>query len=155
MEDGKVMMALMEDIGKAVKEHSAGPLAEEAKILGQSAKILGEVVMYLMGTFGKGQISHGLMNATAVLELMGDVVLGWLLLWQAGIAQAKLEELAPGASGKALAEAAEKSDEVAFYAGKVATAKFFANRILTMAPGKAAVIQNQNQSALEIPDEGF
>ena len=83
---------------------------------------------------------------------MGDVTLGWLLLWQAGIAQDKQDDLFTSSDFGALEDACAENEDIAFYTGKVATAGFFMNRVLTLAPGKSEVIKNPDDSALTIPE---
>ncbi len=155
MKGGSVLMGFFGEIEKVIKENSEGTLAAESAILKKAMDVFGEVSMHLMGEFQNGKLAETLLNATAVLDLMGDLTLGWLLLWQAGIAQKKVDELAPGAQGEDLEAACEKSEAVAFYTGKVATAKFFINRVVTLAPSKAEVIKNPDNSALTVPDAAF
>lgn len=155
LKGGQVLMAFLAEIGELASKHMEGTLSEEAKILDKTREIFAEIAMHLMMAFQSGKLAHTLLNATAVLDLMGDLTLGWLLLWQAGLAEEKLVEIAPNLTGKDLADACENSEDVAFYTGKIAAAKFFINRVLTMAPGKAEVIKNQDTAALTIPETAF
>ncbi len=152
MKGGQVLMAFLGEISELAKKHCDGPLAPEAAILATSREVLGEVAMHLMMAFQRGELAKTLLKASDVLELMGDVTLGWLLLWQAGIAQDKLDELFQGGEPAALEDACANNADIAFYAGKVATARFFINRVLTLAPGKGEVIKNPDDSALTIPE---
>ena len=62
------------------------------------------------------------LNTTRLLMMMGDLIIGWLLLRQAEVAQA------------ALAAGALRPRTCAFYTGKVAAAKWFAaNRLPLLA----------------------
>ncbi|MCP4678152.1 MAG: acyl-CoA dehydrogenase [Deltaproteobacteria bacterium] len=152
MKGGQVLMTFLGEISELAKKHADGPFAPEAAILAKSREVLGEVAMHLMMAFQRGELAHTLLNAGAVLELMGDVTLGWLLLWQAGIAQDKLDVLFPDGEPAALEDACAQNADIAFYAGKVATARFFINRVLTLAPGKGEVIKNPDDSALTVPE---
>ncbi len=152
LKGGQVLMTFLGEISALAEKHSDGPFAAEATILAKSREVFGEVAMHLMMAFQRGELPQTLLKASAVLELMGDVTLGWLLLWQAGIAQEKLDELLPSGDSADLENACEENAEIAFYAGKVATAKFFINRVLTLAPGKGEVIKNADDSALSIPE---
>jgi hypothetical protein len=99
-----------------------------------------------------------LLYATPYLELFGDVAVGLMLLWQALIAQRRLQEIFLDAG----AEDAESQRQIlaanrsaAFYRGKVASAEFFINNVLTLAKGKAKAIMSGQRAAVDIPEESF
>jgi alkylation response protein AidB-like acyl-CoA dehydrogenase len=92
------------------------------------------------------------------LELFGDVIVGWLLIWQAVIAHAKLAKLAEGkgASDPAgMAKLVADNAEAAFYSGKIASACFFVTNVLSLAPAKAQAIQTGDRAALDIAENCF
>lgn len=112
--------------------------------------------------FGLKSITEDFMTpilyASPYLELFGDVAVGFMLLWQAVIADRRLHEL----YGDAKADTPEKKAELlkanrsaAFYRGKIASAQFFANTVLSLAKGKARAIMSGERSALDLPDESF
>jgi len=74
---------------------------------------------------------------------MGQAVMAWMLLWQAGVASQKLA--APEAGG------ADK----AFYEGKIASARFFIKHVLPEADAAAKAIKSGDLSMMDIPDEAF
>jgi hypothetical protein len=73
---------------------------------------------------------------------MGDVIIGWMLLWRASIAQ---EELAKGA----------KKKDAVFYEGQVKSAEFFIRSILPVTSGKIEAIQGTTPAAVEISEAAF
>ena len=96
--------------------------------------------------------------ATPYMELFGDVAVGFMLLWQAVIADRRLQEI----YGDAKADTPEKKAEIlktnrsaAFYRGKIASAEFFSNTILSLAKGKARAIMSGERSAIDLPEESF
>ncbi|MBI5568834.1 MAG: acyl-CoA dehydrogenase [Desulfomonile tiedjei] len=96
--------------------------------------------------------------ASPYLELFGDVAVGFMLLWQAVLADRRLQELYSDAK----ADTAEKKAEMlttnrsaAFYRGKIASAEFFANTFLSLAKGKARAIMSGERSAIDLPEESF
>ncbi len=124
----------------------------------EARKHLIEVTRY----FGLKSITEDFMTpilyASPYLELFGDVAIGFMLLWQAVIADRRLDELYSDAK----ADTQEKKDELlrtnrsaAFYRGKVASAEFFANTILSLAQGKARAIMSGERSAIDLPEESF
>ncbi len=82
------------------------------------------------------------LNASRFLMAAGDTVIGWLLLRQAEVAQARLDA---GDAGK---------DE-AFYTGKVAAAKFFAANVLPKISAEKAILEATDLSLMEVPEEAF
>jgi alkylation response protein AidB-like acyl-CoA dehydrogenase len=99
-----------------------------------------------------------LLYATPYLELFGDVSLGFMLLWQALVAQRRLEEIYLDAGAKDVKsqrEVVATNRSAAFYRGKVASAEFFITNILTLAKGKAKAIMSGQRAAVDIPEEAF
>lgn len=98
------------------------------------------------------------LHAKPYLDLFGDVVMGFLLLWQAHLADRRLQEIYRDHSAKddkAQKKLLEENRSAAFYFGKISSAQFFINQVLTQASGKARGIMNNDKSALEIPVDGF
>ncbi len=96
--------------------------------------------------------------ATPYLELFGDIAVGFMLLWQAVIADRRLEEIYSDSKAdtpQKKAEVDRSNRSAAFYRGKMASAEFFANTVLSLAKGKARAIMTGERSALDIPDESF
>ena len=82
------------------------------------------------------------LNSSRLLLGAGDVVIGWLLLRQAEVAQARLDA---GDAGK---------DE-AFYTGKVAAAKFFAQTVLPRLASDRAIAEGVNLDIMELDESAF
>ena len=96
--------------------------------------------------------------AKPYLDLFGDVVMGFMLLWQAHIADRRLQEIYRDHNAKderAQKKLIEENRSAAFYFGKIASAQFFINQVLTQAGGKARGIMNNDKSPLEVPVDGF
>ena len=99
-----------------------------------------------------------LLYAKPYLDLCGDAVMGFLLLWQAYLADRRLQEIyrdhrAEDAKARQAILASNRS--AAFYFGKIASARFFINQVLTQSHGRARAIMNNDKSALELPEHGF
>jgi hypothetical protein len=73
---------------------------------------------------------------------MGDVIMAWMLLWRASVAQ---EKLGNGA----------KKKDVPFYEGQVQTAEFFIRTVLPVTLGKMDAIVDGSSAAVEISEIGF
>ncbi|UCG13777.1 MAG: acyl-CoA dehydrogenase [Deltaproteobacteria bacterium] len=99
-----------------------------------------------------------LLYASPYLELFGDVALGFMLLWQALIAQRRLQEIYLDAGAKDVKSQNEllaSNRSAAFYRGKVASAEFFITNVLSLAKGKAKAIMSGQRAAVDIPEEAF
>jgi alkylation response protein AidB-like acyl-CoA dehydrogenase len=83
------------------------------------------------------------LNTTRLLLALGDVVIGWLLLRHAEVA---LNALTAG----------PKSDaDQAFYEGKVAAAKFFAQTRLPLLAAERVVVEGTNLEIMDLPEAAF
>ena len=83
------------------------------------------------------------LNTTRLLLSLGDVVIGWLLLRQAEVALAALT-------------AGPRSDkDQAFYEGKVAAAKFFAQSRLPLLHAERVMLEGTNLEIMELPESAF
>ncbi len=105
-----------------------------------------------------GEFTIPVLYATPYLDLFGDVAVGWTLLWQAEVADRKLEEIFSDLGAdteEKRTEAIRNSKSAAFYRGKIASAEFFANTLLSLAGGKAQAIMSGERSAVDIPKEAF
>ena len=149
---------LLEDIGKFCKENmSHRTLAKYVEILNTAQNALADASMFL-AEIQKKYFPLLALYAYPYLELFGDVTVGWLLMWQAVIAQDRLTELTAekgidGADG--LERLVAENSDAAFYSGKLASARFFAAKVVSQATAKAQVIKNADKAALEIAENAF
>jgi alkylation response protein AidB-like acyl-CoA dehydrogenase len=150
----------LEDISTFCNENKGHPaLAQYIEILDKARNELSEVSQLLL-RIQKTDFRVLALYATPYLELFGDVTVGWLLLWQAVIAQNRLIALAreqgidlDGTGG--LENLVAKSPDAAFYSGKLASTRCFASTVLIQAPSKAQVIRARDTAALEIREDAF
>jgi len=140
---GKPVMDLLGEIQKTVA--MAGKtkgLEEFAAKLGNMVNTLGELALH-MGTMA---MSLKVMNAFAFahpfMEVCGDVIMAWMLLWRAAVSARKLEKN-PG------------KKDAAFYNGQIKSAEFFIYSILPMTSGKMKAILAANGAAVEIEEDAF
>ncbi|MBU0972768.1 MAG: acyl-CoA dehydrogenase, partial [Proteobacteria bacterium] len=139
---GRAFTDLLAEVQKtidAAKEIEAlAPLAARVDTavvrLMETAKSLGTVM-------GKN-ISAAFAQAHPFLDVTGDVLMAWMLLWRASIAV------------QTLAEAPKKKD-VPFYEGQVKSAQFFIHSVLPVSLGKMEAIMAGDTAALDISEEAF
>jgi len=142
MNNGKPVMDLFGEIQKtiaAAKEISA--LKEMAEKTEAAVNKLGEVAMHIGATIMSEKILNGFAFAYPFMEICGDVVMAWMLLWRATIAAQK-------------AEKAKKKD-AAFYEGQLKSAEFFIYSILPVTRGKMEAAMMTNGAAIEISEDAF
>ncbi|MGK4582275.1 acyl-CoA dehydrogenase [Kitasatospora sp. HPMI-4] len=145
---GQALTAVSEQIQKFLGANEGGDaLAAERELLAKAAGDLEAIVGKMLADLSsveqdvKNMYKVGL-NATRLLLVSGDVVVGWLLLRQAVVALAKLE-----------AGAADK--DVAFYQGKVAAARFFARNILPTVASQRQIADGVGNEIMELAEEAF
>jgi len=152
---GAHLMALAGEINGFVGTNKDHPvLAGDLKALQTVVGALGDVSMFFAMNGMKDPLTP-VLNAASYLNVMGDVLCGWLLLQKAVIAHAKLKDICKAkavdlADAKALARLCEEDEEACFYDGKIKTAKFWCARVLALAPAKVAVIKSGDKTPLEI-----
>ena len=146
-------------VQKAVAKYKSNDqLGKAAATLEEASNACFEVAMFFAAAGKGGDFIAPIYNASKYLELFGDMVVGYLLLDGAGIAQEKLNAMyeAKGLTtiGKKIGLQRE-NQEAAFYAGKIASAKFFANEILTTVKARCEAIKVNDKSAMEMVDLAF
>ena len=82
-------------------------------------------------------------NTTRLLLSAGDLMVGYLLLRQAAVALAKLDE-----------EGVSEADR-AFYAGKPAVARFFAQTVLPELTARRQVVESTDNALMDVAEASF
>jgi len=100
-----------------------------------------------------------ILNASPYLDIMGDVLLGHFLLQSASLAAEKIKAIyaekgADESKGKQRALIHENAD-AAYYAGKIATARFFAVEILGTVKPRCEAIKTEEKIPIEMALESF
>lgn len=103
---------------------------------------LEEVARHMGMTAMYGNLLTAAAHAHPFLEVCGDIVVGWMLLWRARIAA---EALAGGG----------KEKDAAFYEGQLMSAEFYTGVMLPTALGRMDAILSGSSVAVDIPEEAF
>ncbi|MDQ1268790.1 MAG: hypothetical protein QG618_94, partial [Thermodesulfobacteriota bacterium] len=115
-----------------------------------------DVVAYEIGARAR---SEKVLNAYAFahpfLEITGDIAFAWMHLWRACVAAPKLAEKVGSLDPEAVAAKAGKNKEAAFYAGVMASARFFINTLLPGSYGKMDAILEGDSCVEDILDVSF
>ncbi|MFC1410165.1 acyl-CoA dehydrogenase [Streptacidiphilus sp. N1-12] len=148
-DQGQALTSLSEQIQKSIANGLGGDdLAAEREQLAASAGDLEAIVGAMLNQLASVEQDTRNMykvgqNTTRLLLVSGDVVIGWLLLRQAAVAQAKLAE--GGASAK----------DTAFYQGKVAAARFFNRTVLPTVHAQRLIAEGIDNLIMDLPEAGF
>ncbi|AEW95396.1 MULTISPECIES: acyl-CoA dehydrogenase [Streptomycetaceae] len=144
---GAALTVLSEEIKKFLAdatggEELAGAREKLAKAAVELEAIVGAMLTDLAATEQDVKAIYKVgQNTTRLLLASGDVVVGYLLLRGAAVAAEKL------------ATASEK--DKAFYLGKIAAAKFFADNVLPGVSLQRRLAQAVTNELMELPEESF
>jgi len=140
---GRAFTDLMAEVQKTIEE------AKDIKELKPLADMVDETVVKLMETakslgaiMGANNIAAAFVQAHPFLDVTGDTLMAWMLLWRATIATRKLGDK-------------PKKKDIPFYEGLLKSAQFFINSVLPVARGKMEVIMAGDTAALDISQEAF
>jgi alkylation response protein AidB-like acyl-CoA dehydrogenase len=143
LNQGKPLMDLLGEIQKTVARAKASetlqPLVEAFE---KALQRLAEVAMHMGATAMSPQALTAFAFANDFMEVAGDVVMGWMLLWRGAVAAERL------------ANGARKKDED-FYQGQIKSAQFYIQALLPATMGKMDAIIGSCAAAVEIDDKSF
>jgi alkylation response protein AidB-like acyl-CoA dehydrogenase len=128
-----------------------GNLDAERELLGQALEDVQAVVATMVAALTAADGRHGGdpaniykvgQNTSRLLLCTGDLVVGWLLLRQAEVAQ------------RALGGEVSPADRL-FYTGKVAAACFFARTVLPKISAERVVAESTDNALMDVPEDAF
>ena len=141
-----VLLAKIRDFAAA--DGGNGRLKAERAALAEGAThveaMAGTMAGYLMASADRpAEIYKAGLNTTRLLMALGDLVIGWLLVTHAEIAQGRLDEIDAGAA------------DHDFYAGKLAAARFFTATVLPRLAAERKVVEETTLDLMDLPEAGF
>jgi hypothetical protein len=143
MKRGDTFMDFLAEIQKTVtlarEKHG---LEEAASEVERAANRLAGVALNLGKIAMSPEVRKAFAFAYPFLEVMGDVIMAWMLLWRASLATAKLDK---GAGRK----------DMDFYRGQIKSAEYFIHAILPGTLGKMDAIGRGHAAAVEIGEAEF
>ncbi len=148
-DNGKAFGALLAKVKDfAADEGGNGRFKAERAALAEAAAhieaMAGAMAGFLMAAQDRpAEIYKAGLNTTRLLIALGDLVIAWLLLTHAEIAQHRLDEIA--------ADAADRD----FYTGKVAAARFFAATVLPRLAAERKVVEETTLDLMDLPEAAF
>ena len=134
-------------LGKDIKTfaETGGAHAEEKAALAKTLEDLNAMTGTLVGFAMESQenvekIYKAGLNTTRLLMSVGEVIIAWLLLRQAEIA---------------IEKSANPGRDADFYAGKIASAKFFVRTVLPHIKAELKIVLGETGELMEIPEGAF
>jgi alkylation response protein AidB-like acyl-CoA dehydrogenase len=148
-DNGKAFGALLGTIRDfAAAEGGNGRLKAERAALAEAAGHVEAMITAMVGALmasadQPAEVYKVGLNTTRLLMALGDLVIGWLLLTHAEIAQRRLDEIDAGHPDRD------------FYAGKLAAARFFAATVLPRLAAERKVAEETTLDLMELPEGAF
>jgi hypothetical protein len=139
---GKAIMDLLGEMQKTIAEGKGiDEVSESAAKVEQGLNRLSEVAMHIGQKAMSEEMLKAFANSYPFMEVCGDVILSWMLLWRANVAAGKLSK-------------AKKKDK-SFYEGQIKTLQFFVNSILPVTQGKMNMLMELDGTAADIEEDCF
>ncbi|MDD5169446.1 MAG: acyl-CoA dehydrogenase [Syntrophales bacterium] len=156
--NGRNVMNLFNDILNNISKVKILPgLGNVAEILEAAADACHDLTVFLT-TECKDDPAVVYLNATAFMDVFGDVVIGHFLTDAAVIASEKLAGIyaATGADTREKQDALLVHDkEAAFYSGKIASARFFAANLLSTVKSRCEAVKLRDKTPIEVVEAAF
>ncbi|MEZ4549349.1 MAG: acyl-CoA dehydrogenase [Desulfobacterales bacterium] len=156
MKKGAVFMEFLGEIQKTVAQaKETKGLESLAEELETAINRLGGVAMHMGKTAMSPDFKVAFSHAMTFLDVMGDIIMAWMLLWRANVAAPKLADLVGDVTGEERLEKLNKNKNAAFYEGQVKSAEYFIQAILPVTLGKMKAIEASSKAIVEIPEVAF
>jgi alkylation response protein AidB-like acyl-CoA dehydrogenase len=156
MKQGKPIMDLLSEIQQTIAAAKSVPVLQDFAVQVEKAlNKLGEVAMHMGATAMSPKVLQAFSFAHPLLDVTGDVILAWMLLWRALVSAPQLEKLAGSMDAEARRKAAETNKNAAFYEGQIRSAEYFIYSVLPVTQGKMRAILATNGAAVDIPEASF
>ena len=142
MKNGAGFRLLVREIQEDADGAAAQPaLSEFATALNRAVTTVTETTEVLAATAARGELNRFLANSSAYLDMLGHVVIAWMWLKQAAVAQARLAD-------------ANDADRQ-FYQGKIQACRYFFRWELPKTQAQAELLSELDTTCLDMPEEAF
>ena len=157
---GANFINLLAEMNQTIASYGKALPDDSTAMLQAAVKSLGDIGILFASCGKEGRFMVPVAHAVPFLRMMGTVILGWFLFWQAGIAAKKLAAIIeakgiPQGDTASRAALMKEDAEAAFYDGKIAAARYYLINVLPGANAYAASIRSGDLSVTEIAEESF
>ena len=156
MKKGQSFMNLVGEIQKIVARAKETPAIEGlGEKMEKAVNRMGETAMKIGTTAMSSAFKAAFANALPFLDVMGDVLTAWMLLWRATVAAPKLEKLLNDLEDEEKTRKIAKNKNAAFYHAQIQTATYFIESIIPITMGRMDSVCAMNASVMNISEAGF
>ncbi len=142
LKKGAVYMDFLARMKAATERaRSVEATADLARRMDAAIDRLGAVALHMGQNAMSAEFRAAFAHSLPFLDVMGDVVMGWMHLWRATVAAEKVPD-------------AKKKDRL-FYTGQIKTAEFFIRTILPGALGRMDAIEDCCDAAVAMDEAAF
>ena len=143
LNQGQSFRDLLDEMTRTAADAKAVPGVEGlAAAMEDLISRLEGVALHMAKTSRSEKMLNAYAAAYPFMEVTGDTVMAWMLLWRAAIA------------GRKLADGAKKKD-AAFYEGQIMSARFFINNLIPVTLGKMSALLANDSTVVEISEDAF
>jgi alkylation response protein AidB-like acyl-CoA dehydrogenase len=144
MEGGSIFRNWIQEIMAFTQQHQEDQdFGSDAKLLYKASKATGDFTMKFMQYFQEGKLSLIPLISTRFLECFAETAMAHFMLEQGLLAR------------KRLSGVTEESADGVFYRGKMETVHFFCRNILPNVFARQIMLQQEDTSAMDIPEEAL
>lgn len=148
---GALVQTWSKELEAFTVEQAGHPLlADEIALLEEARQRAGEVIAVLGGRMSRGELDEAALHATPFLRMAGNLMVAWLLLQEAVLAEKQLQTLGLPGDPEARRERSSHDGQAAHLASKLPTARFFVHHVLAVNEGLARSILSSDRSALDV-----
>ncbi len=157
MKNGAAFQALLCEMETTIARAAAMPelsdMASGLKTVVDGMKTAADTLIQLMMS---AHLLEALAASHPFLEVMGDVIMGWMLLWRAAVAVPELLRISGSASAvEELSPAMENNRQAVFYDGQLKTAAYFIHTLLPITEGKIRSLMRRSDEVVRIHENSF
>ncbi|MBF0259502.1 MAG: acyl-CoA dehydrogenase [Desulfamplus sp.] len=143
LNNGQSFMDLLDEVQKIIDSaREISSLKDFADRLEFNVERLKEVAQNLIEKIKSGDLSNAFSNAHPFLDVTGDTLMAWMLLWRAVVATEKLQNR-------------PNNKDISFYEGQIKSTQFFINTVLPVSLGKMSVIMSGDTAVVDILEDSF
>jgi alkylation response protein AidB-like acyl-CoA dehydrogenase len=155
LKKGEVFMQYLQEIRRTIQRAETIPVLQG--LCGRLEQLLnryGETAIFMGKKAMSPEFKIAFTQAQPFLDVTGDIIMAWMLLWRAAVAQPRLAELLGDAEDPAACVAANK--EAAFYDGQIRAATYFIRSQLPVTEGKInAILDGDAAAILDAAESSF
>jgi alkylation response protein AidB-like acyl-CoA dehydrogenase len=159
-DQGQTLGWLAESIRETLKSGGPGDAFEQERALLEQGledaqSHLGVLLTHAMASMdetSRERIHLSALHATAFLFSLAEVTIGWLHLRHAVVANDALAALEAGATPR---HGRRREDEVGFYTGRVAAARWFLRNIMPKVATRRQVAEQEDGALMQVPVGAF